>query len=184
MGLNEKQVSLDFGFEAEFKESEFTTISGKEQTNVKEMDSISLNEILPGLTYDGYPEISIFHNEPKEKPDGSFTKGYDSIRVRLIDEEEYLDCYANIPKIDEEGFVENINKSYNFFRTGFDLVYSFMRYFDEVSIIAEDGKEMNYIKKVNIFKICEYIDKMDRVEVKITKGADNGYNSFFVMNMQ
>lgn len=183
MGLS-NQVSLDFGFEADFKESEFTTVTGKEQANVQDLQAITLNEISPGLTYDGVPEVSIFHNAPKPKANGGMTKGYDSIRIRLRDETDYLDCYANVPTISEDGFVENINKGYNFFRSGFDLIYSFMRYIDETNVIAEDGKEINHIDKINIRSICEYIDKLNKVEVKVTKGADDGYNSFFIIDMK
>ena len=181
---NSEQANLDFGFEAEITASEYSTISGKEQTSVSDLQSITLNEISPGLTYDGVPEIVKFHNEGKiNQKTGKKSKGYDSIRVRLVDKSDYLDAYANVPVMDENGFVEKIHRDNEFYRSGFDLIFSFMKYVDETSVLDENG-EINYINKVNLMNILEFIDKMNRVEVKVTKGADNGYNSFIIVDME
>ena len=69
-------------------------------------------------------------------------------------------------------------------RTGFDLAFSFMRFLDETNVITPSGEEINRIPKINIQKICEKIDTMDYVKVKIIKGADEQYPSWIILDMK
>ena len=39
-------------------------------------------------------------------------KNYQSIRIRLVDHNEYVDLYANIPRRDEKGFVKGYVDGY------------------------------------------------------------------------
>lgn len=178
-----EQVSLDFGFEAEYSEFDgYTTITGKEQKDLPKENGATLDEFAPGTEIDGYPEVTIFDNNDKNG-DGEYKKKYQSVRIRLIDDDEYVDLYSNIPRRTSDGFISNLNEGFDFFRTGFDLVFSFMRFLDETSVLDENGR-INRIKKVNIENICKSIDGYDRVSVRVTNGADNGYNSFVILNME
>lgn len=181
---NNEQVSLDFGFQAEYTEFEgYTTISGKEQTNVTNMTGYGIADIDIGNYVTGRPELAIFRNEEKDE-EGNYVRNYMSVRARLIDFDEYVDLYANIPRMDENGFIHNINKFQNFYRTGFDLCFSFMRFMDETNIINSEGEEINKIKSINIENVCKAIDQMEYCKIKIIKGADEQYNSWIILDMK
>ena len=182
-GKNKSEEMLDFGFEADFTESEYTTISGKEQRNLADATGYGIFDLDVGNIVTGYPEISIFENNEKNDA-GEFIRKYQGIRLRVIDVDEYVDLYANIPRRNENGFIENINKYQNFYRTGFDLIFSFMRWLDESLVITTDGNEINRISRVNIDAICKKMDSMDFIKIKIIEGADADYNSFILMDMK
>ena len=85
MALNKEnqQVSFDdLEFEATY-EAEATTISGKEQIDVSEAEPLKAYDLDIGDEFEGVPEIRIFENNEKK---------YDSLRIRVIDQDEYLDC--------------------------------------------------------------------------------------------
>jgi len=179
-----EQSSIDdFGFDAEYTESEYTTISGKEQRNLQGATSYNIGDIEIGNIVTGYPELVIFPNNDKDE-NGEFKRNYQSVRIRAIDHDEYVDLYANIPRRDENGFIEGLNKYSNFFRTGFDLCFSFMRWLDETNVVTSDGEEINRINKINIDNVCKKIDSMDYVKIKIVKGGNDGYNSFIIVDMK
>ena len=181
-----KQVNLDFGFEAEYDENEgeFKTISGNEPKDVSMATKYDIRDFDIGNVVTGYPELTIFNNNEKDE-NGEYKKKSQSVRVRIVDgDEEYVDLYANIPRRDEKGFVTGLNKYFNFYRTGFDLVFSFMRYFDETNVVTDAGEEINRIKKVNIDNICKFIDMKEWIEIKVIKGANDEYNSFIILNMR
>lgn len=179
-----EQVSLDFGFEAEHSEFDgYTTIIGNEQRDVSNAVGYSIADLEIGNIVSGYSEATIFANEDKDI-DGSYVRNYQSVRVRAIDGDEYVDLYANIPRRDEQGFITNLNKFQTFYRTGFDLVFSFMRWIDETMVVDENGEEINKINRVNIDNICKKIDSMEYIKIKIIKGADENYNSWIIMDMK
>ena len=181
---NNEQETLDFGFQAEYSEFEgYTTISGKEQKNTNGLTGYSILDMDIGNYVTGEPEVTIFTNNQKDE-NGDFVKNYQSVRIRLFDFDEYVDLYANIPRMDENGFIHNINKYQNFYRTGFDLCFSFMRFMDETNIINSEGEEINRIKAINIENVCKAIDQMEYCKIKIIKGADEQYNSWIILDMK
>lgn len=182
---NEDIVTNDeFGFTAEFTPDEFTTISGKEYRDMSRATKYTVQDFEIGNIINGYPELTIFPNNEKDD-EGNFKDNYQSIRLRIIDgDEEYVDLYANIPRRDADGFIENLNKSWKFMRTGFDLCFSFMRWVDETNVVTPTGEEINRITKINIDRICKKIDLMDWVKVKIIKSNDEKYPSWILLDMK
>ena len=175
-----------FGFEAEYDENEgtYTTISGKEQRNMGNATQYDIRDFDIGNIITGYPEITIFNNEEKDE-NGEYKRKSQTVRIRIIDgEDEYIDLYANIPRRDSQGFITGLNKYFDFFRTGFDLVFSFMRYLDETNVVDSEGEEINRIKKVNIENICKAIDKNEWIKIKIVESNDENYPSFIIVDLK
>jgi len=175
---NDNQISFDdLDFEAEYEEEvTYTTISGKEYAEVQDWDGMKTYELDIGDEMEGIPEITIFENKDKK---------YDSLRLRVLDDGEYLDCYANIPKPDKLGYVSNIRKGFDFYRSCFDFIYSILKLRDERNVVNKDGEEVNKFSKVNIINFAKYVDGMSRVGVRITEGnEDSDYNSWIIYKME
>ena len=85
--------------------------------------------------------------------------------------------------MDDNGFIHDLNRYLHFYRTGFDLVFSFMKFINESNVLDENG-EINKIKTVNIEKICEAIDQMDYAKIKIVNGAVEQYPSWIILELQ
>ena len=176
-------LDLDFGFDAEYNEFDgYTTISGNEQTDVSNMTGYSVADVDIGNFVTGVPEVTIFLNNSKDE-NGNYIKNYQSVRIRLIDYDEYVDLYANIPRMDDRGFIHDLNRYQHFYRTGFDLCFSFMRFIDETNILDENG-EINRINAVNIEKICKTIDQMEYAKIKIINGAVAEYPSWVILDLK
>lgn len=177
-----QQISFDDlmeDFEAEYTEDvEYTTISGKPQINTSEYEKLSIYDFDTGDDIPGTPEITHFKNDDRK---------YDSLRVRIIDkdDDEFVDLYINIPKPDEKGFVKNIRKSFDFYRTAYDFIYSVLRYKDEANVVDENGDEKNNFKKVNILLFAKYVDQMTNINVRLTEGNESSeYNSWIITKME
>jgi len=173
-----EQVTFDdLEFEAEYEEERtFTTISGKECNDVYEWEPMKSYELDIGDEFEGIPELTLFTNDDKK---------YDSLRVRVLDDGEYLDCYVNIPKPDKMGYITNIRKGFDFYRTCFDFIYSILKYRDERNVVNSDGEEVNKFAKVNIITFAKYVDQMKRIGVRITEGnVESSYNSFIIYKME
>ena len=175
--VNEQISFDDLEFEAEYEEDiEYTTITGREQTDVSEFEPMKTYELDNGDEFEGAPEVTIFKNKDKK---------YDSLRIRVIDGDEYLDAYANIPKPDELGYITNIRKGFDFYRTAFDFVYSILRWKDETNVVDANGEEINVIKKVNIITFAKFIDQKERIGIRITEGnSDSDYNSWIIYKIE
>ena len=164
---------LEFEYEEERK---FLTISGKEYEDVTGWDGMKSYDLDIGDEMEGIPEITHFENKDKK---------YDSLRLRVLDDGEYLDCYINIPKPDKLGYVTNIRKSFDFYRKAFDFIFSVLRYRDERNVVDENGEEKNNFKRVNIITFAKYVDQMKRIGVRITEGnLDSDYDSFIIYKME
>lgn len=173
-----EQLSFDdLEFEAEYEEERtFTTISGKEQNDVYDWEPMKSYELDIGDEMSGIPEITIFENKDKK---------YDSLRLRVLDDGEYLDCYANIPKRDGLGYITNIRKGFDFYRTCFDFIYSVLKFRDERNVVDKNGEEINKFSKVNIVNFAKYVDQMKRITVRITEGnPDSNYDSWQIILME
>ena len=174
---NEQITFDDLDFEAEYEEERtYTTISGKEQHDVHDWEPMKNYELDVGDEMSGIPEVTIFENKDKK---------YDSLRLRVLDDGEYLDCYANIPKRDNLGYVTNIRKGFDFYRTCFDFIFGVLRWRDETNVVNTDGEEINKFGKVNIFNFAKFVDQQNRIYVKIIEGnKDSDYNSWIILNME
>ena len=173
-----EQISFDeLEFEAEYTENDgYTTISGKEQTNVQEYEKMRIYDFDIGDDIRGCPELSHFKNDDRKS---------DSLRVRIINEDEYVDLYVNIPKPDELGYVTNIKKSFDFYRTAFDFIYSILRWKDETNVVDSNGEEINVFKKVNIINFAKFVDQKEQIGVRLTEGnSESEYNSWIIYKME
>lgn len=171
---NSQVTFEDLEFEATY-EAEATTISGKEQIDVSEAEPLKAYDLDIGDEFEGVPEIRIFENNEKK---------YDSLRIRVIDNDEYLDCYVNLPKRDSNGQIKNIRKGFDFYRTCFDFIYSILKYRDERNVV-KNGEEVNKFNSVNIETFAKYVDQMERIGIRITEGnPDSDYNSQEIYKME
>ena len=175
--VNEQITFDDLEFEAEYEEERtYTTISGKEQHDVYDWEAMKSYDLDVGDEMSGIPEVTIFENKDKK---------YDSLRLRVLDDGEYLDCYANIPKRDKFGCITNINRDFDFYRTCFDFLYSILKFRDERNVVNKNGEEKNTFSKVNIVNFAKYVDQMKRVTVVITEGnEDSDYTSWQIKMME
>ena len=179
---NNEQISFDdliadteFDYE---EERTYTTISGKNYIDVGIFEKYGMYDFDVGDEIQGIPEITHFENKDKK---------YDSLRVRIVDDtsDEFADLYINIPKPDKDGFIKNINKTFDFYRTCFDFLFSVLRYRDETRVLDENGEEKNHFGKVNIILFAKYVDQMSRINVKITEGnKSSDYNSWIITKME
>ena len=177
---NNEQISFDdLEFEAEYEEERtYTTISGKDYIDVGTYEKYAMYDFDVGDEIQGTPELTYFTNKDKK---------YDSIRVRIIDDtsDEFADLYINVPKPDKDGYITNIRKGFDFYRTCFDFIYGILRWKDETNVVNTDGEEINKFGKVNICNFAKFVDQMNRVYVKITEGnSDSDYNSWIILNME
>ena len=179
-----EQISFDeLEFEAEYEEDQgeekkYYTISGKEQQYNKDYESYKNYECDVGDDLTGHPEITVFEKKGKS---------YNALRLRVIDDigEEILDCYMNFPEWDENGYVENITKSFDFYRPCFDFIYSVLRCRNEKNVVDKNGEEYNKFSRVNLKTFAMYVDQMKEVTVKITEGnSDSDYNSWEIIEME
>ena len=172
----------DLEYEAVFVDEEapketkkFYTISGKESIFEPTWEKFGMGDLDVGDTFEGRPEITIFENKDKS---------YDAARLRLMDAGEIVDLYVNYPKKDCP-YVKNINKSFNWYRTCFDFIYSILRWKNEANVVDANGEEVNKFNKVNMENFLKFVDSMNRVGIKITEGnPDNDYNSFIIYKLE
>ena len=172
------QISFDdLEFEAEYEETrDYKTISGKEQTDVSEHEQLKMYDLDVGDEFTGKPEVTIFENKDRK---------YDSLRTRVIDGDEYLDLYANIPKRDDNGMITNIRKSFDFYRTCFDFIYSVLRWKNEANVVTKNGEEVNKFNNVKIENFAKYVDSMENIGVRIIDGnIESDYNSWIIYKME
>ena len=178
MALNQtKKSTLDLlGVEVSSADESYTDVSNMEQIKAYELDV--------GDEFEGTPEVSLFINDEVDE-NGELLKKYDAVRIRLIDNPEYLDAYINVPKMDENGFITNVRRGFDFYRSCFDVIYSFLRYIDETNVIdAKTGEEIRTIKKINIENLIDLLNDKERIKIKITEGnPESEYNSFMIVKM-
>ena len=176
-----EQISFDeLEFEAEYTENEnsnvYYTISGKIQEYEPTWEKYRMSDLDIGDVMEGRVEITHFINEGRKS---------DSLRVRVMDDGEILDCYVNIPKPDENGFITNIRKGFDFYRTCYDFIYSVLHWKGEENVIDANGEEVNNFKRVNIIAFAKFVDQFNRIGIKVTKGnPDSEYNSFIIYKME
>ena len=164
---------IEYGYE---EETTYTTISGKEYQEVYDWTKFGMRDLDIGEEIEGIPEITYFENKDKK---------YDSLRVRILDDGEYADLYINIPKPDKQGYITNIKKGFDFYRTAYDFIFSILRWRDESNVVNRDGEEINTFGKVNIMNFAKYVDQMNRVGARIIEGnKESDYNSWIIYKME
>ena len=86
---------------------------------------------------------------------------------------------------DELGYVTNIKKSFDFYRTAFDFIYSILRWKDETNVVDSNGEEINVFKKVNIINFAKFVDQKEQIGVRLTEGnSESEYNSWIIYKME
>lgn len=181
--MNSEQVkfedlvnSLDMEVEGQTEKKEFKTISGKPSEFSPEWEKYTINELDAGDCFEGKVEVSHFVNDDRK---------YDSLRVRVIDDDEVLDAYVNMPKPDKDGRIKMVSKNFDFYRTCFDFVYSVLRMNGEENVVDATGEEVNVFRNVPIINFAKFVDQHERVGVKITEGdPDSLYNSFIIYKLE
>ena len=164
---------IEYGYE---EETTYTTISGKEYQEVYDWTKFGMRDLDIGEEIEGIPEITYFENKDKK---------YDSLRVRILDDGEYADLYINIPKPDKQGYITNIKKGFDFYRTAYDFIFSILRWQNEANVVNRDGEEINTFGKVNIMNFAKYVDQMNRVGARIIEGnKESDYNSWIIYKME
>ena len=165
------------GLEYEYEEEIiYKTISGKEYQDTQTWEKYTMADFGVGEEIIGIPEITHFKNDDRK---------YDSLRVRILDDGEYADLYINIPKPDKNGYISNIRKGFDFYRTCFDFIYSILKYRDERNVVDENGEEKNTFRKVNILTFAKYVDQMSKISVRITEGnPESDYDSWIIYEME
>lgn len=142
-----------------------------EESSADDYEILKAYKQQPGKTFTGDPTATWYENNEKR---------YDSIRLRLVNEDEELalDCYANIPKPNTSGEVKRINRSFGFHHNAFNLFKS--------TIECVEGEELNIksFKRINIFEIIDALNDAEQVTVEITKGADPEYSSFKIIDIE
>ena len=170
----------DLEFEGVFVDEEtttpkFLTISGKESWYEPTWERYGMQDLDVGDEFEGRPEITLFENADKS---------YNALRLRTMDDGEMVDIYINFPKKDYP-YVEGINKGFDFYRKCFDFIFSVLRWNDETNVVNDNGEEINRFNRVNIENFAKYVDSMNRIGIRITKGnPDSDYNSFIIYKME
>ena len=156
----------------------YKTLTGRETEYHPEYETYKAYEMDVGDWIEGTPEVSII---PKEG------KNYDALHLRIIDDtaEEILDCYCNFPRADENGFVTNIGKDFDFYRNAFDFIYSVLKSRGDKYVLDKNGEEYNKFRRVDFMGFAKLVDTMTKVRVEITEGnSDSTYNSWMITNME
>ena len=177
--LNDNE-GLDLGLEMEYEEQvEYTTTSGKSQTDVTSLLKIPFQDLQVGDDFDGNIEVNYFKNDKTR--DGNDAKS-DSIRVRVIDIHElldegipetgeYVDFYANIPKPDGDGFIYNLRENFEFYKPAFDMITSYLKQTTGQDFVDTNGQPLNKISKINIMNFIKKMDSANYVSVKCISGV-------------
>lgn len=159
-------------------EATYTTITGKEQEYHPEYETYKAYQMDVGDWIEGKPEVTII---PKAD------KTYDALKIRIIDDTagEILDCYANHPRADKEGFVKGINKDFDFYRNAFDFIFSVLKTKGDKYVLDKNGEEYDKFNRVDFYGFAKLVDQMSKVRIEITEGNnDSTYNSWEITNME
>ena len=167
MAFEDFDVS-ELGFETEYD---------KNDIDLSEFEVMNINDFEIGDKFTG--QVSCRRMNPQED------KNYTSLCLRLIntEENEVLDCYANIP-LDYPTLKLPIRRSNNFMKTGFDFIMSTMAILSPESITDAKGNEKNIINGINFKKIIEFYNTNVEVATVEIIAKDDYYNSFKVISLE
>lgn len=152
-----------FGIKTGEKETR-TSVTGKDLRLDNERDILYLRDLDEYESYNGNPIVSIFTNEEKS---------YNSVSIRLVNDNEELRLNVNYPKKDCP-IVKNLNTDFGFYLNAFNLVK------DTAILVGVDGVDnnTNMFKEVDFKELLEYIDGLDNMEVMAYYPKDSEYMTF------
>lgn len=168
-----------FGFEADTEEYDDDYVP---RNSTEGLSKVVLNDLPVGKEIVGEPDIAIYINDEKEINGKKFeAKKWDTVNARLFSDEDYLEIYINVPKIDEDGFIHNINKNNKFFENCFNLIFGYMRLVNEDAVLDPESPSgyINHIKKINIRYLVEKLNELTDIKLKVTEG-NKGYQGFII----
>ncbi len=146
------------------------------------LPKVVLNDLKPKTKVTGEPDFAIWINDEKEINGQKYdAKTWDTVNMRLFSDEDYLEIYINIPKVDENGVIHNIHKKNKFYENAFNLIFGYMRLANEDAVIDPDSDDgfIDHIKKINIKYLVEKLNELTDMEIKVTDGQ-NGYHGFII----
>lgn len=141
-----------------------------------------LNDLKVKQEVTGEPELVLFINEEKEINGQHYeAKKWDTINMRLFSDEDYLQIYINIPKVDDNGFICNIHQNNSFLKNCFNLIFGYMRLVNEDAVIDPESETgyINYFNKINIKFLIEKLNELTDIKIKVTAG-EKGYQGFLI----
>ena len=156
----------------------YKTVTGRETDYKPEYEVYKAHELNVGDWIEGRPELSI---APKKN------KSYDAVHLKIYDDsaQEILDCWANFPRADEDGFVTGLTKDFDFYRTAFDFIYSVLKTRGDKYVLDKNGEEYTRFNRVDFIGFCKLVDQMSKVRVEITEGnEDSNYTSWQITSME
>jgi len=159
-------------------EEGYKTITGRETEYLPDYETYKSYEMDVGDWIQGKPEVSIITKDGKN---------YDALHLRIIDDsaEEILDCYCNYPRADEQGFVTNLTKDFDFYRSAFDFIFSILKTRGDKYVLDKNGEEYNKFRRVDFMGFARLVDTMKQVKVEITEGnPDSTYDSWMIIHME
>ena len=155
-------------------------MKGSTQTDYNDYEDYTkylLNDLDVGASISGKPEL--FRFEPRED------KKSTSIRLRIVDDlsEEYVDCYCNIPLT--WPIIKGVNKSFDYYRTTFDLITGVFYLIDETMILDNNGDPINRIDEINMKQFIEFLGNKESITIEVTEGnPKTEYNSLKVLKIE
>jgi hypothetical protein len=156
----------------------YTTITGKPTEYLPNYELFKAHELDIGDWIEGRPELSIVTKEGKT---------YDAVHLKVKDDssEEILDCWANFPRADKEGFVNGLTRDFDFYRNAFDFIYSVLKTRGDKYVLDKNGEEYTKFNRVDFLGFCKLVDQMSKIRVEITEGnPDSEYNSWMITSME
>jgi len=156
----------------------YKTVTGRETDYKPDYELFKAHELDVNDWIEGRPELSIVTKEDKK---------YDAIHLKIYDDtaEEILDCWANFPRADKDGFVKGLSKDFDFYRTAFDFIYSVLKTRGDKYVLDKNGEEYTNFKRVDFIGFCKLVDQMSKIRVEITEGnPDSEYNSWMITSME
>jgi len=189
MTTNDKPGLAGLGIETEYSINNSSFL-----IDTTGLDKININELDVGTEVDGQPEFVLYDNSEKTNNDGSPRK-WDSICFHLVDIQEtdeygeqsgeYVEAYLPCPRPDENGNITNVFGN-GFYHGTFNLIYSYLRTLDETNVLDAQGNIINTIKKINIVKLLDILNKLDHMDIKVMKGENGNtdYLTFMITGMQ
>ena len=156
----------------------YKTVTGRKTDYKPDYELFKAHELDVGDWIEGRPELSIVTKE---------AKNYDAIHLKIYDDaaEEILDCWANFPRADKEGFVKGLTRDFDFYRNAFDFIYSVLKTRGDKYVLDKNGEEYTKFNRVDFLGFCKLVDQMSKIRVEITEGnPDSEYNSWMITSME
>lgn len=181
--ISEEELEM-LGLEVDTEEydEDFVPRRSTKDAQGNPLPKVSLNDLKVKSKVTGEPDVAVWINDEKEINGQKYeAKKWDTVNLRLFSDEDYLEVYINIPKVDDDGFISNIHKKNKFYENAFNLIFGYMRLVNEELVVDPDSDDgfIDHIKKVNINFLVEKLNELTDMEIKVTEG-NNGYHGFLI----